>query len=252
MSRVLSVFCGIWHDRSGVAGLEFAIVGSALLTLILGTVEVSNAIRLQAKLNVAAGQLAEYVAGQSSVIAGQSATAPAGTLTDLCNGAAMNLAPYPVGALSADIVSLTNDHPSNRETMQVTTCNSRGRNCQTSTQPSTDSTTVKTYLDWENTSSCATTASSALALAGAFPLANNPLSLLTKSGTPATDSNDTTNLKYGFSAVVVKAQYNYTNVLTFFLGQTINFTAVAAARPRSNTTIQCTNTDLITPCPASS
>ena len=243
MRRVPFAWRDLWHDRSGVAGLEFALVGSALLTLILGTVEVSNAIRLQAKLNVAAGQLAELVAGQSSVVAGQaSATAPAGTLADLCNGAAMNLAPYPVSALSADIVSLTNDHPSNRN-VQTTTTTCFYWYCWTTTTQSTDSTTVNTYLDWESTSPCATTASSALALAGAFPLANNPLSLLTKSGAPATDANDTANLKYGFSAVVVKAQYSYANVLTFFLGRTINFTAVAVARPRSNTTIQCTQTD---------
>ena len=243
MRRILSVCHDIWNDRSGVAGLEFAIIGSTLLTLILGTVEISNAIRLQAKLNVAAGQLAEFVAGQSSVVAGPwSASAAAGTLADLCNGAAMNLAPYPVGALSADIVSLTNDHPSNRNVQtQTTTC--YWWYCFTTTTQSTDSTTVNTYLDWESNSPCATTASSALALAGAFPLANNPLSLLTKSGAPATDASDTTNLKYGFSAVVVKAQYSYANVLTFFLGQTINFSAVAVARPRSNTTIQCTQTD---------
>ena len=228
MRRALSVCCGVWHDQSGVAGLEFAVIGSALLTLILGTVEISNAIRLQAKLEVTAGQLAEFVAGQSSV------TAPPGTLKDLCNGAAMNLLPYPAGALSANIVSLTNDHPSNRVAL------------------STDSTTVHTYLDWENVSSCSTTASSSLALAGAFPLANTPLSLLTTSGTPANDSNDTANLKFGYSAVVVQAQYSYANVLTFFLGQTINFSAVAVARPRSNTTIQCMKTDLVTPCPASS
>ena len=209
-------------------GSNLALVGSALLTLVLGTVEVSNAIRVQAKLEVTAGQLAEFVAGQSSV------TAPPGTLKDLCNGAAMNLLPYPAGALSANIVSLTNDHPSNR------------------VAKSTDSSTVNTYLDWESISSCATTASSSLALAGAFPLANKPLSLLTKSGTSANDSNDTTNLKYGYSAVVVQVQYGYANVVTFFLGQTINFSAVAVARPRSNTTIQCTKTDLKTACPASS
>ena len=228
MSRVSSIGRDLWHDQSGIAALEFAIVGSALLGLILGTIEVSNAIRVQAKLEVTAGQLAEFVAGQSSV------TAPSGTLKDLCNGAAMNLLPFPAGTLSANIVSLTNDHPSNRVT------NSK------------DSTTVNTYLDWENISSCATAASRSLALAGAFPLANAPLSLLTKSGTSATSSSDTTNLKYGYSAVVVQAQYNYANLITFFLGQTITLSAVAVARPRSNTTIQCTNTDLKTSCPASS
>ena len=228
MRRVLLLCRDIWHDQSGVAALEFAIVGSSMLGLVLGTVEVSNAIRVQAKLEVTAGQLAEFVAGQSSV------TAPSGTLKDLCNGAAMNLLPYSAGTLSANIVSLTNDHPSNRVAQ------------------STDSNTVNTYLDWENISSCATTASGPLALEGAFPLANKPLSLLTKTGTSANNSNDTANLKFGYSAIVVQAQYSYANLVTFFLGQTINFSAVAVARPRSNTTVQCTTTDFKKSCPASS
>ena len=227
MKRVLSLR-DARRDRSGVAALEFALVAPVLITFIMGTVEISNAIRLQAKLEVTAGQLAEFGAGQSGV------TNPTGTLADLCKGAAMNLLPYPAGTLSANVVSLTNDHPSNRVAQ------------------STDSTTVNTYLDWESTSSCPTTASSSLALAGAFPLANTPLSLLTKSGASANDANDTANLKYGYSAIIVQARYSYANVLTFFLGQTISFSAVAVARPRSNTTIQCTRTDLATPCPASS
>ena len=217
-----------WRDQSGVVALEFALIAPILITLIMGTVEISNAIRLQAKLQATAGQLAEFVAGQSAV------TAPTGTLADLCNGAAMNLIPYPVSALSADIVSLSNDHPSNRVVQ------------------SNDSNTVNTYLDWESISSCAATASSALALDGAFPLANSqPASLLTKTGASATGVTDTANLKYGYSVIVVKAQYSYANVLTFFLGQTINFSAVAVARPRSNATIRCTRTDGSS-CPASS
>ncbi len=239
MRRSLSVCRDLWHDRSGAAALEFAVVGSTLVTLILGTVEVSNAIRLQAKVEVTAGQLAEFVAGQLSVVSGQwSATAASGTLADLCNGAAMNLAPYPVGALSADVVSLTNDRPSNRETVSRWSWSCR---CYIN-MPSSD-TKTRTYLDWESTSTCATTVSSALTLQSAFNLANKPTSLLSKTGTPAKDTSDNENLKYGYSAIVVKAQYSYTNFVTFFLGKKINFSAVATARPRSNTMITCKNTD---------
>lgn len=211
-----------------------------MVTLVLGTIEITNMVRVQSKLNVTVGQLAEFVAGQSSLIAGQpSGTVTAGTLADLCTGAAMNLAPYPVSTLSADIVSLSVDHPSNRETVRVLNC-PYWWYCYYSTQQSTDSTTVKAYLDWENTSSCATTDSSPLTLTGAFPLANSPTSLLTKSGAKASDSSDQS-LKYGYSAIVVQVQYSYSNVLKFFLGQTMNFTAYAVARPRSNATIRCTD-----------
>ena len=227
MRRVLSVCGNAWRDQSGVVALEFALVAPVLLLFIVGTVEISNAIRVQAKLNVVVGQLAELIAGQSSV------TAPGGTLADICTGAAMNLIPYPVGALSADILSISNDHPGNDRGMS-----------------SNDFSSVHTYSDWENVSSCATKASGVLALQGAFSLANTNISLLTKSGVPAASTNDKQLLQYGYSAIVVKAQYSYTNVLTFFLGTTINFSAVAVARPRANVTIQCTNIGGSASCPA--
>ena len=223
MRRIL-LSCGrAWHDQSGTAAVEFAMIAPVLFMFIMGTVEISNALRVQAKLNIVVGQLAELVAGQSSI------TAPSGTLADICTGAAMNLTPYPASTLAANIVSISNDHPSNRSA-------------------STDTTTVNTYLDWENISSCVTQAPSTLALAGAFALANTPTSLLTKSGTPAAGTNDP-GLKYGYSAIVVKAQYTYTNVLMFFLGKTINFSAIAVIRPRANATVQCVKVDGSAPCP---
>ncbi len=221
--RVPSLCASAWRDRSGVAALEFAAVAPTMLLFIMGTVEISNAIRLQAKLNVAVGQIAEMVAGQSSV------TAPSGTLADICTGAAMNIIPYPRGALSANIASVSNDHPSNR------------------VAKSTDSTTVNTYLDWENTSSCATTMPGTLALSGAFDLANKPFSLLTQSGVTATGTSDT-NLQYGYSAIVVRVQYSYANVLPFFLSRTISFSASAVARSRTSVTIPCTNAAASKPC----
>ena len=226
MRRILLSCARAWHDQSGTAAVEFAMIAPVIFIFIMGTVEISNAIRVQAKLSVVVSQLAELVAGQSSI------TAPSGTLADICTGAAMNLTPYPAGTLSANIVSLSNDHPSNRSA-------------------STDTTTVNTYLDWESISSCATQAPGTLALAGAFALANTPTSLLTKSGAPAAGTSDP-GLKYGYSAIVVKAQYTYTNVLMFFLGKTINFSAVAVIRPRANATVQCVQVDGSAPCPTTS
>ena len=235
---VLAFWADAWRDGSGVAALEFALVAPILITFIAGTVEISNAIRLQAKLEVTAGQLAEFIAGQSSVTAPQwMAKAPPGSLADLCNGAAMNLFPYPTGTLSADIVSLSNDYTSNRP----------------SPPPNSTSITVNTYADWENISSCVTkppNMASPLGLNGAFLLANSPASLLSKTGTSAANKGDSDNLKYGYSAIVVKVQYNYENVLKFLLDQTISFSAVAVVRPRSNTTIRCT-VDGSTSCPVS-
>lgn len=227
MRRVLSFGRRAWRDRSGVVALEFGLIAPVMLSFIMGTVEVTNAFREQAKLNIATGALAELIASQYSV------TAPSGTLADICKGAMMNLTPYNrVSVMTANIVSLSNDHPSAR------------------VSGSTDSTTVHTYLDWENDSSCAATSASALGLVGAFPLANAPGSMLTKSGVSAANSDDTMNLQYGYSIIVVQTQYTYNNLLKFFLGSKIYFSAVAVARPRSNVTIQCTKTDKVTACPA--
>ena len=210
-------------DRAGVAALEFAMVAPFMVVLLFGTVELGNAFRIQAKVNTAAGQLAELVAGQQSV------TAPGGSLSDMCTGAALNLLPYASGRFAADIVSGTNDHPSNR------------------VAGSTDSTTVGPYLDWETISSCPTKSPTTMGSGGAYTLADSPSSLLTKTGLPPTAYSD---YGMGYSVIVVKASYVYSNILPLFLGKALTFSAVAVARPRQNSTIQCTNAAGTTACPA--
>lgn len=210
-------------DCTGLAALEFALVAPFMVTLLFGTIEVGNAFRIQAKVNTAAGQLAELVAGQQSV------TAPTGSLHDMCLGAAMNLLPFASTNFAADIASLTNDHPSNR------------------VAGSSDSTTIQPYLDWENISACPTGSPTTMGLPGAYYTASAPSSLLTKSGTVATSESD---FPMGYSAVVVQASFVYANVLPLFLARAITFTAVAVARPRQNSEITCTNTAGSIACPS--
>lgn len=210
-------------DRRGVAAVEFALVAPVMVVLLFGAIELGNAFRIQTKVNTATGQLAELIAGQQAV------TAPAGNLKDMCTGAAMNLLPFPTGSFTADIVSGTNDHPSNR------------------VANSTDSPTVQPYLDWENVTSCATQDPSPMGQYGAYALANTPSSMLTLSGAPGYSSGD---FGMGYSVIVVQATYTYANVLPLFLGRSITFSAVAVARPRQNSTIKCTNTAGTAACPA--
>ncbi len=216
---------GLRDDRSGLAGLEFALIAPVMVVCCFATIETLNAFRVQARLNTAAGQLAELVAGQSSV------TAPGGSLADICTGAMMNILPYPNATLSADIVSVTNDHPSNRG------------------GESTDSTTVNTYRDWENTSSCPSGAGDGMGLQGAFNLVNAPFSLLTSTGAPASGPNDQRHLVYTYSAIAVTMRYSYANVVPFLLGKSLVFSATAVARPRSNVEIQCTGASGAQACP---
>ena len=192
--------------------LEFALIAPVMVTLVCGVIELGNAFRVQAKVNTAAGQLAELVAGQQAV------TAPNGNLADMCAGAAMNLLPYDSGQFAADIVSGTDDHPSNR------------------VAGSTDSTSVGPYLDWENISACTTTSPTTMGASGGYVLASSPASMLTKSG--AAYSYD---YVQGYSVIVVQATFTYQNVLPLLLGRTLTFTAVAVHRPRQNSTIFCTD-----------
>jgi Flp pilus assembly protein TadG len=217
-------FGRLTQSNSGIAALEFALIAPVMVALMMGTIELTNAIRVRSRLNTTVGQLAELVAGTPTV------TAANGTLADMCTGAIMNLAPFNTSTLAADIVSLINDHPSNR------------------VAGSTDSTTVNTYLSWENISSCPLPASGAMGLSGAVALANAPLSLLTGSGTTAAGGAGSS-LEYGASAIVVKVTYTYANILPIWLGTSITFSAVALARPRTNTEIQCTNTAGTQTCP---
>ena len=218
-----SLACARLRGRRGSATIEFALIAPVMITIMFGTLELTNVFRAQMKVNTATGLLASFVASNSSV------TAPSGTLTDLCAGAALNLGPFPQNTFSADIVSITNDHPSNRVI------------------GSTDATTVQTYLDWENTSACPARAANAMLLTGAYSQANSPLSLLTRSGAPATGPGD---LAYSYSAIVVTTSYTYNNVLTRALGPSITLTGVAVVRPRSNVTINCTNVSGSQACPS--
>ena len=210
--------------KRGTAAIEFALVAPLTLAMMLGAVELINAFRAQAKVQVMAGQLAELVAGSASV------TAPGGSLSDLCTGAALNLLPYSTGAVSAQIASVSVDHPANR------------------VAGSTDSTTVQAYLDWENDTACPQPAGVSLGLNGAFAMVNQPLSMLTKSGTSATAFSDQS-LTYGYSVIVVAVQYDYSNAVAFLLNRLLSFSSVAVARPRANATITCTNVAGSTPCP---
>jgi len=210
-------------DRCGVVALEFALIAPAMSIFLVGLIELTNIIRVQAKLNVAAGQFAELIAGQPAVIIGAtSGTATtAQSLSDMCAGAAMNMLPYNTGALQASVDSIT---------------------------------VANTFLyvhpvtDWTTDVSCGAT--SYHAGQALFNYANSPRSLYTTDGAPYGSGGTPV---MGYSGIVVQMRYQYANVLPRFMGTSIILTAIAVARPRSNARITCTtNANTSTPitCPA--
>lgn len=209
------------RDRAGSAGVEFALIAPVMVLMMFATIELVNAMRIQAKLNVAAGQLVEMIAGQPSVTEGSS-VGPGGTLGDMCTAASYNLLPFPTATLSAYIESTTVVQPFGIQTSQ----------------------------DWADDKSCPSanpigSFSETILLTN---IANTPRSLFTLDGTPSGYGGT---LVKGYSAISLQLTYVYTNVLPYSLGPTITFTAVAAARPRSNTTISCTypSGGTTAPCP---
>ena len=212
------------RDRRAIAAIELGLLAPVLITMLVGTYELIFMFRAQARLNTAVGTLAELVANAGLVIA------PAGTLQDMCTGAGLNLLPFNPSKISASIVSLTNDHPSNRVV------------------GSTDTNTVYTYTDWENHSSCATP-TVALTDPAAFALADSPRSILTKTGNPAGSSTAGT-LQYGYSAIVVTMAYQYSNLRPYFLANTMTLTSSSAVKPRGYDTVTCFNA-AGAKCPAS-
>lgn len=207
----------------GTATIEFALIAPTAVCMMLGAVELIHAFRAQAKVHTMSGQLAELIAGSASI------TAPGGSLADLCTGAALNLLPYSRNAVSAQIASISVDHPANR------------------VAGSTDSVSVQVYLDWESGTACPQPAGGTLGLGGAFALANRAPSMLTRSGAPASDINDPA-LSYGSSAVIVVVRYRYSNAVMFLLDGLLSFSSVTVARPRANTTVKCTGV-AGAPCP---
>jgi Flp pilus assembly protein TadG len=209
------------RDRKGGAAVEFAVIASVMVLLLLGSIELINVVRLQGKLKLAAGEYAELIAGQSTVTEGApyangTHPSPGGTLTDMCNGVANDLLPYP-NTFSAVVGSTT---------VQGGAPNS----------------------DWSTDNACPVVTFSGSFYETIFlaSIAESPNSMFTQTGSPSGP------LVPGDSAIEVQLTYYYHNVLPFFLGTTITLTANGIARPRPNTTITCTYSSGATnhPCPS--
>lgn len=92
---------GLGRDRRGTAAVETALLSPVLILLFLGTVEVTQLIRVEAKLTRAAQAIQDIVAGQT--------TANAASLTIAFNGGQLVMLPFGPTNFSASIASVTFD-----------------------------------------------------------------------------------------------------------------------------------------------
>ena len=89
------------QDRRGSAALELAIVLPLLLVMLVGGISVTQVVRARMAVANAAETMAELVATQTSVT---------GTsMSDLCTGAQLVLAPYTTAGLKISVASVTNN-----------------------------------------------------------------------------------------------------------------------------------------------
>ena len=86
-------------DRRGTAAVETALLSPVLIMLFLGTFEVTQLIRVEAKLTRAAQAIQDIVAGQT--------TASAATLTAAFTGGQIVMLPFGASSFSASIASVT-------------------------------------------------------------------------------------------------------------------------------------------------
>jgi TadE-like protein len=94
--------------RRAVAAVEFAMIMPFILILFMGTIEVSTLYRTSAKLNAVAFNVAQMVSLTQSVKTASSGVGYA-SLTDICNGAVIGLAPFPAAGMTIKIASITQE-----------------------------------------------------------------------------------------------------------------------------------------------
>lgn len=87
------------RDRRGVAAVELALLSPVLLMLFLGTVEVTQLIRVKTKLALTAQAIQAMVAGQT--------TATANSLSIIYSGSQLVMTPFASSGLTASIASVS-------------------------------------------------------------------------------------------------------------------------------------------------
>lgn len=87
------------RDRRGMVAIEFAIMFPVLLTMLIGSFEITYALLAEAKLRTMTHAMAGLIARQSSL--------DAATISDICTAGALMMKPLSQSALSATITSVS-------------------------------------------------------------------------------------------------------------------------------------------------
>jgi len=88
-------------DRNGMAAVEFAMVLPLMVTLYLGSVEISQGISINRKVTLAARSLADLASQPTKINNSE--------MTNILNASAAVVAPYPTATLKATVTQLAID-----------------------------------------------------------------------------------------------------------------------------------------------
>jgi Flp pilus assembly protein TadG len=191
------------NDTRGVASLEFVILIPILLMLLIGIYQLTELVRVNARLSRVAVAVADLVAQQSNGITG----GQSGSLGNFCAGARLMMTPFPTTGSSTftlAVASVTNYSGS-----------------------------TGVVNDWEVDTACSG-AATRLGSAAAIALANSPVNLVSTSG-PAGSTGIA-----GDSVIVVEANYQYSSLILYLAPSLGTITKFGFARPRANAVVACT------------
>ena len=172
----------------GAIAVEFALIMPILITLVIGTVSIVQLIRANIVFAAAASTMGEITAAQTTVTAGV-----AGITGDYCKGAQFTMFGYNTASLAMAIASVTNTNGSIAQ-------------------------------DWENDTSCPTTA---------VPFGTGATSSAVTLGTPLVPTA-------GDSVIIVRAAYVYTPLFNLIIGKPVTLGTIVYSRPR-NYTVSCSS-----------
>lgn len=118
MAKASALLGRLRRDRQGVAAVEFAIIVTLMVPLLLGTFETTQALQASRKVSVAARALAD--------LASQSASLSNTDMTNILNATRAIVAPFPQSRTIAVVTGIKIDDKGNATVAWSDVCNKAG------------------------------------------------------------------------------------------------------------------------------
>ncbi|MCZ0736032.1 TadE/TadG family type IV pilus assembly protein [Phreatobacter sp. AB_2022a] len=118
VSRARDLLGRLRRDRQGVAAVEFAIIVTLMVPLLLGTFETTQALQASRKVSVAARALAD--------LASQSASLSDNDMSNILNATRAIVAPFPQNRTIAVVTGIKIDDKGNASVAWSDICNKAG------------------------------------------------------------------------------------------------------------------------------